>query len=106
MILYQQGLRNRDVDHESFLAFVSAADHGMSETPRDIRLRRRCCLRRPSGVHVLHIEGIQEIVGEFVCGVAETRSLWYHIVREGPGDESDDDDDESDDEGHPLNGGL
>ena len=42
-------------------------------------------------MHLIHIRGIQEIIGEFVRGIKETRSLWYHIVQQGPGDESDDD---------------
>ena len=47
---------------------------------------------------VLHIRGIQEIIGEFVRGISKTRSLWYHIVQTGPGDESEDEEEE-DEEG-------
>ena len=80
MILYQQGLRNRDVDHESYLAFLTVVDHDIGDNP--------------TGVHLLHIHGIQEIIGEFVRGISKTRSLWYHIVQQGPGDESDVESDE------------
>ena len=55
MILYQQGLQNRDVDHESYLAFLTAVDHDIGDNP--------------TGVHVIHIRGIQEIIGEFVRGI-------------------------------------
>jgi hypothetical protein len=79
MILFQQGLRNRDVDHESYLAFLTCVDHDIGDNP--------------TGVHLIHIRGIQEIIGEFVRGIKETRSLWYHIELQGPGDESDDEDD-------------
>jgi hypothetical protein len=88
MILYQQGLQNRDVDHESYLSLVTVANHGTDETPRDVRMRTRRRLGRPSGVHLIHIRGIQENIGEFVRGISKTRSLWYHIVQQGPGDES------------------
>jgi ankyrin repeat protein len=98
MILYQQGLENRDVDHESYLAFVTAANHGTDETTRDVRCRTRRRLGRPSGVHLIHIRGIQEIIGEFVRGIKETRSLWYHIVQQGPGDESDDEEENEENE--------
>jgi hypothetical protein len=83
MILYQQGLRNRDVDHESHLAFLTCVDHDIGDNP--------------AGVRVLHIRGIQEIIGEFVRGSKETSSLWYHIVQQGPGDESEDEEEEEDD---------
>ena len=76
MILFQQGLQNRDVDHESYLAFLTVVDHDIGDNP--------------TRVHLIHIRGIQEIIGEFVRGIKETRSLWYHIVQLGPGDESDD----------------
>jgi hypothetical protein len=76
MILFQQGLQNRDVDHESYLAFLTVVDHEIGENP--------------TGVNNLHIRGIQEIIGDFVRGTSETRSLWYHIVQQGPGDESED----------------
>jgi ankyrin repeat protein len=85
MILYQQGLRNRDVDHESYLAFLTCVDHDIGDNP--------------AGVRVLHIRGIQEIIGEFVRGSKETSSLWYHIVQQGPGDESEDDEEEEEDDG-------
>ena len=52
-----------------------AANHGVEETPRDI--------------HLIHIRGIQENIGEFIRGIKKTRSLWYHVVHQGPGDESD-----------------
>jgi len=78
MILYQQGLRNRDVDHESYLAFLTCVDHDIGDNPTG----------------VLHIRGIQEIIGEFVRGISKTRSLWYHIVQTGPGDESEDEEEE------------
>ena len=48
----------------------------------------------PTGVHRFHIRGVQEIVGEFVRGKSKTRSLWYHIVQQGPGDESDEEEEE------------
>jgi len=64
--LPKQGLRNRDVDHESYLALLSTVvDHDIGENP--------------TGVHRFHIRGVQEIVGEFVRGKSKTRSLWYHI---------------------------
>ena len=83
MILYQQGLQNRDVDHESYLAFLTVVDHDIGDNP--------------TGVQLIHIRGIQENVGEFVRGISKTRSLWYHIVQQGPGDESDDDESENED---------
>ena len=91
MILFQQGLQNRDVDHESYLAFLTVVDHDIGDNP--------------TGVHLIHIRGIQEIIGEFVRGISKTRSLWYHIVQQGPGDESDDDsDNEGDDNGSDDDG--
>ena len=68
-----------------------AANHGVEETPRDIRSRTRRRLGRPSGVHLIHIRGIQENIGEFIRGIKNTRSLWHHIVQQGPGDEIADD---------------
>ena len=85
LYLYK-GLRNRDVDHESYLAFLTVVEHGSAETPRDVRSRARRRLGRPSGVHLIHIRGIQENIGKFVRGISKTRSLWYHIVQQGPGD--------------------
>jgi hypothetical protein len=84
MILFQQGLQNRDVDHESYLAFLTCVDHDIGDNP--------------TGVHLIHIRGIQEIIGEFACGIKETRSLWYHIVQQGPGDESEEEEEEEEDE--------
>jgi ankyrin repeat protein len=75
MILYQQGLLNRDVDHESYLALLTVVDHDIGDNL--------------TGVHRLHIRGIQKVIGYFVRGISKTRSLWYHIVQQGPGDESD-----------------
>jgi hypothetical protein len=85
MILYQQGLRNRDVDHESHLAFLTCVDHDIGDNP--------------AGVHLIHIRGIQEVIGEFVRGISKTRSLWYHIVQQGPGDESGEDEEEEEEDG-------
>jgi hypothetical protein len=84
MILFQQGLQNRDVDHESYLAFLTCVDHDIGDNP--------------AGVHLIHIRGIQEIIGEFSCGIKETRSLWYHIVQQGPGDESEEEEEENEEE--------
>jgi hypothetical protein len=42
-------------------------------------------------VHLIHIRGIQENIGEFIRGIKKTRSLWHHIVQQGPGDEIADD---------------
>ena len=49
-------------------------------------------------VHRLHIRGIQENVGQFVRGISKTRSLWYHIVQQGPGDESEDEEENEENE--------
>tara|TARA_B110000208_G_scaffold172741_1_gene215992 strand:- start:65 stop:616 length:552 start_codon:yes stop_codon:yes gene_type:complete len=73
MILFQQGLLNRDVDHESFVTCLSAAH---TSTPL-------------IAVHLLDIDLVLEKIGEYLRGSAETRSLWYHIVQQGPGDEED-----------------
>ena len=42
-------------------------------------------------VHLLDIDLVLEKIGEYLRGRAETRSLWYHIVQQGPGDEEEED---------------
>jgi len=84
-ILFQQGIVNRDINHESFLSFASIVRGGTSETPRDLRRRSRRRLQRTAGVYLLEIELILDKIHCYVCGISETRSLWYHIVKEGPG---------------------
>ena len=84
MILYQQGLLNRDVNHESYLALLTVVDHDIGDNL--------------TGVHRLHIRGIQKVIGYFVRGISKTRSLWYHIVQQGPGDESENDESDAEEE--------
>jgi hypothetical protein len=70
MILFQQGIANRDTDHENFVAFI-------------------CGVRtatRANGVRLLDIDLVLFKIGEYLRGISDTRSLWYHIVRQGPGD--------------------
>ena len=68
--MFQQGVANRDFDHESFVSFV-------------------CGVRTDTGtngVRLLDIDLLLDKIGEYLRGSSKTRSLWYHIVQEGPGD--------------------
>ena len=106
MSLFQDGIANRDHDHLSFLSLVIIINRGNRETARDRRNRSRCRTSRPSTIDLLHIDGVLKLIGEFIEGTLKQRSLWYQIVREGPGDEmigeeedeEDEEDEDSDDE--------
>ena len=71
MILFQQGVVNRDDAHESFISFVCGV---RTDT-------------RTKGVRLLDIDLVLDKIGEYLRGRSKTRSLWYHIVQEGPGDD-------------------
>ena len=69
MILYQQGLANRDVDHESFVCFATIV-----RTTENVSRH-------------LDIDLVLNKIGEYVRGTKKTRLLWYKIVNLGPGED-------------------
>jgi hypothetical protein len=69
MVLYQQGLANRDVDHESFVCFATI-----------VRTTE-------NAARYLDIDLVLHKIGEYVRGTKETRLLWYKIVKLGPGED-------------------
>ena len=66
--LYKQGVKNRDGEHENYLHFVCNVKHSTTL----------------NAFHVLDIDLVLDKIGDFIRGRQETRSLWYHIVQQGP----------------------
>ena len=68
-ILFQQAIANRDVAHESFIALACVVRNGH---------------RSHNLVHALDTGLLLDKISSYVEGIRNTRSLWYHIVRQGP----------------------
>ena len=67
-ILFQQAVANRDVAHESLVAFACVARNGhVYENP----------------VHALDTGLLLEKISSYVEGIQSARSLWHHIARQG-----------------------
>ena len=68
-ILFQQAIVNRDVAHESFIALACVVRNGH---------------RSHNLVHALDTGLLLDKISSYVEGIRNARSLWYHIVRQGP----------------------
>ena len=66
--LFKRALASRDVDHESFLTLVNIVQHSGVQA---------------CGVHLIHIRGILERVGEYVRGKNQARLLFHRIIEMG-----------------------
>ena len=68
-ILFQQAIANRDVAHESLISFACVVRNGHASQ---------------NIVHALDTSLLLNKISSYVEGMQRTRSLWYHIVRQGP----------------------